>query len=191
MQIENQKPRRFRRILKRGFRWGEHIFAIIGFILVVYSFGFNLSVVVSGSMAPTLKGTATDNGDLVLTEKFTYRLRRPQRWEVVAYRTQEGTQVMKRVAGLPAEDVSIHKGRMRINGAAVPAPDEVDAIKYLACGNVFRGKVAPCGEGFYVLGDDTHDSQDSRFEGPLERKRITGRPWLILWPPTRFGFVNP
>ena len=50
---------------------------------------------------------------------------------------------------------------------------------------------AECGDGYFVLGDDTRDSQDSRFEGPVERRRIVGRVWLRIWPPRRIGWVNP
>ena len=42
-----------------------------------------------------------DVGDWVLTERVAYRLRAPRRFELVAYRTPDGIQVMKRVAALP------------------------------------------------------------------------------------------
>ena len=30
-----------------------------------------------------------------------------------------------------------------------------------------------------------------RFDGPVDRERIRGRPWLIIWPPSRIRFLNP
>jgi hypothetical protein len=42
-----------------------------------------------------------------------------------------------------------------------------------------------------VLGDDSKDSQDSRWEKPVTRDAIVGRAWLVVWPLKRFGFVNP
>jgi type IV secretory pathway protease TraF len=53
------------------------------------------------------------------------------------------------------------------------------------------GRSAECGRGYYVLGDYTKDSNDSRYEGPVSPERIIGRPWLRVWPPGRMGFVNP
>ncbi len=54
----------------------------------------DLSVVVSPSMAPTLRGTAVANGDRVLTEKVTCRFRMPRRWEGIAY-TTDATAVVR------------------------------------------------------------------------------------------------
>jgi len=44
---------------------------------------------------------------------------------------------------------------------------------------------------YHVLGDDTRDSQDSRFDGPIPTDQIKARAWLIVWPFSRIGFVNP
>ncbi len=56
----------------------------------------DLSVVVSPSMAPTLRGTAVANGDRVLTEKVTYRFRMPRRWEGIAC-TTDATAVVRHI----------------------------------------------------------------------------------------------
>ena len=48
----------------------------------------------------------------------------------------------------------------------------------------------PCGSGYYVLGDDLKDSDDSRFNGPVPADRIMGRAWLIVWPMKRLGWVR-
>lgn len=182
---------RRRRLPGRLLRFGERAFAVVGLVMVVYHMGFDLSQVVSGSMAPTLRGTSTRDGDWVLTERITYRLRRPRRWELVAFRNDEGTQVMKRVVGLPGETISLKGRRIAVDGAVAPRPDPLDGVEYWAFGNLYGGRSAECGRGYYTLGDDSRDSQDSRFEGPLPPDRIAGRPWLILWPPEHIGFLNP
>ena len=48
-----------------------------------------------------------------------------------------------------------------------------------------------CGDGYFLLGDDSADSWDSRYEGPFERWRVRGRAWLIVGPSGRRGWVNP
>ena len=45
--------------------------------------------------------------------------------------------------------------------------------------------------GFYVLGDDSKDSQDSRFEGTIAPQKILGRAWCVVWPISRMRWVNP
>ena len=170
-------------------RWIEHGLALFGAIVALFLLTLDLSVVVSPSMAPALKGTNYSNGDRVLTEKVSRWFRRPRRWEVVTYLNDEGIRVMKRVVGLPGETVQINRaGGVLINGQAIENPNAPDR-KYLAFGNVIADKSAACGDGYYVLGDDTKDSDDSRFNGPVTSDRIVGRAWLIVAPWSRFGFV--
>jgi signal peptidase I len=78
-----------------------------------------------------------------------------------------------------------------VDGAPAACPRKVAHLRYYAYGSLVNGREAPCGAGYFVLGDDSPDSQDSRFEGPVERADIVGRAWLVLWPPSRIGFVNP
>lgn len=169
----------------------ERLLAVVGGGFILYTLTINVSVMTSESMTPTLRGTGRADGDWVLTEKVSYWFRSPRRWEIVTFHDNDGLQVMKRVAGLPCESVSLAEHAININGSPVAAPGEVRAVKYLAFGNLHGGKSCPCGDGYYVLGDCSSDSQDSRFDGPLAKKRIMGRAWLIIWPPSRIRFLTP
>jgi signal peptidase I len=57
-------------------------------------------------------------GDRLLVDKSTFRLRSPQRWEVVAVREPDHAArvAIKRVVGLPGESVEIRDGDLYING---------------------------------------------------------------------------
>lgn len=141
-------------------------------------------------MSPTLQGNSPDDGDRVLTEKVSYWFRRPRRWEVITFINDTGDKRMKRVAGLPGENVQMVKpGELLIDGRLVDPPKVLDHA-YLRFGNLTDGKPVPCGDGYYVLGDDLKDSDDSRFNGPVPAHRIVGRSWLIVWPWPRFGHVH-
>jgi len=180
--------------LQRIFRVMERALAVVGLLAIVYHGGFNISSMTSGSMAPTLRGNSLTDGDVILSERFTYRFRHPHRWEVIMFRENEfGLQIMKRVVGLPGESVRLDdKAQMIcINGIATPRPASLQAIRYLAYGNLADGKEANSNDGYYVLGDYSMDSQDSRWTGPVKPTQIMGRPWLIVWPPSRIRFVNP
>lgn len=177
---------------RRMLRLAERAFAVTGLLLVVYHIGFHLSVISSASMAPTLQGESLLNGDMVLAEKVSYWFRKPRRWEVVMFRDDDGMLVMKRVVGLPGETIAIRdwdKGVL-INGAPVAQPRSLETIKYLAYGNLTGGKAVACSDGYFIMGDDSKDSQDSRFTGPLKPQRIRARAWLLVRPLSRFGFVN-
>jgi signal peptidase I len=182
----------WRTLRLRTFRWLERALAIFGALTLLYLLLFDVSVMVSGSMSPALRGTNADDGDHIVTEKFTKWFRSPRRWEVIAFRNSEGSQVMKRVVGLPGETVQLEKngGPLLINGQPIEMPAWL-GIHYLGYGNLCSDcQAVQCGTGYYVLGDDTKDSDDSRYNGPVQPKRIIGRAWLIMWPLSRFGFVQ-
>lgn len=38
---------------------------------------------------------------------------------------------------------------------------------------------------FFMMGDNSSNSQDSRMKGPVHRSRLVGSPLLVVWPPSR------
>ncbi|MFM9965710.1 MAG: signal peptidase I [Planctomycetaceae bacterium] len=180
---------------RRGWRWWlrqvERAFAVIGVTWVMFHFTLMSSVIVSPSMAPTLQGKSWADGDRVLTELVTYRFRSPRRWEVVAFRRTDGTIVMKRVVGLPGEQVQMRRqGELVINGQLVERPASLSHLRYIPIGRLFEEGAVDCQRGYCVLGDDSKDSEDSRYDGPIPAEWIVGRAWLIVAPWSRFGRVN-
>jgi signal peptidase I len=181
-------PRRPR--VRRALRWVERGFAVFGVLCLLYVLTVDLSIITSPSMSPALQGTSVDNGDRVVTEKVTRWFRQPRRWEVIAFTRDDGVQLMKRVVGLPGETVQLSQDRrLLINGKPIEMPPGLNQ-KHLRFGNLFEGKPIPCDSGYYVLGDDLKDSDDSRFNGPVKPSRLIGRAWLIVSPWSRFGFVR-
>lgn len=179
------RVRQVLRIVERGF-------AIFGIIMLIYISCFQLSVMGSGSMKPTLIGNGGAESDWILMEKVSHRFGSPRRWDLIGFHDSEGLHVMKRVVGLPGETVALKKdGTFLINGVTTPRPESINPIKYFPHGQLAMERAMPAGEGYFVLGDDSIDSQDSRWTSPVKKERVTGRPWLILWPLRRFGFVNP
>ena len=145
----------------------------------------------SSSMAPTLQGDGGRGSDWVLCESISYWFRPPRRWEVVWFRNVDGFLVAKRVVGLPGEEVSLRDQQVLINGSPLPFPPSLAFLRYYAWGDLYNGKSVDCAKGYFVFGDDSKDSADSRFDGPVDVEEIRGRAWLIVWPPSRIGFVNP
>jgi signal peptidase I len=188
--VPEGKPRR--RPVRWLLRQVEHVLALVGLGTLVYFACFNLSRVTSDSMAPTLRGKDCHTGDLVLTERVSLRFRQPRRWEVIAFSRDDGLQVMKRVVGLPGERVQMRRGgRIFINGHEAPPPASLAFLRYFPVAKVFQDKAVDCGDGYFVLGDDSRDSDDSRYNGPVPPGDVIGRAWLILGPKEHRGFVNP
>lgn len=124
--------------------WTAGLFPVIAVVFLLRSFLFEPFKIPSGSMIPTLLV-----GDLILVNKFTYGLRLPvlnvkitqgnpvERGDVMVFRypPQPSMDYIKRVVGVPGDEVAYLNKRLTVNGQAVPTaalPDffEQDAMRY-------------------------------------------------------------
>lgn len=185
-------PRRWSSTLKAVYSFARGAFALIGLYTIVFSLFFDLGKIVSPSMQPTLQGTCWDDGDWVLSENISLWFRPPKRWEVVRIRADDGLMIMKRIAGLPGETIQLVDGKPVIDGQTRQPPPSLGFLHYFAYGpHSHNGKITTCGTGYFVLGDDSKDSLDSRYEGPVDPSKIQSRAVLRVWPPARIGWINP
>jgi signal peptidase I len=84
------------------------IAGLIGLLLCLRSH-FSLCLVKGESMLPSLR-----SGDLLLVDSFAYRRAGPERGDIVVARNQHGL-IVKRVVGLPGEDVELRQGELLVN----------------------------------------------------------------------------
>lgn len=118
--------------------WTAGLFPVIAIVFVLRSFLFEPFKIPSGSMIPTLMV-----GDLILVNKFTYGIRlpvinkkitegnKPQRGDVMVFRypPQPTLDYIKRVVGVPGDEVAYINKRLSINGKELPTrelPDFLD-----------------------------------------------------------------
>ena len=179
-----------KRPVRTFLRWLERLLALIGLMFIIYHLGFDTIAMTSDSMAPALQGTSYENGDRVLLEKVSGQFRAPKRWEIYAYHDDDGIPVAKRVVGLPGEKIAIRTNQLFINGTALSLPTELKGIKYFATGQLRNGREVECTNGYFMLGDDSRDSYDSRFTGTVSKERFEGRALCVVWPVERVGFVD-
>lgn len=131
------------------------------------------------------------NYEYLIIDELSYRFNHPQRGEVVVFRYPRDPQehFIKRVIGLPGEEVQIKNNHVYIYDEARPQGYILPEI-YLAedqittANNENRVKLAE--DEYYVLGDNREASQDSRSFGPVKRSFITGKVWLRGYPFSRF-----
>lgn len=109
--------------------WTAGLFPVILAVFVLRSFLFEPFKIPSGSMIPTLRV-----GDLILVNKFHYGIRlpvfntklvannEPQRGDVMVFRypPQPSLDYIKRVVGLPGDEVAYLNKSLTINGQPVP-----------------------------------------------------------------------
>lgn len=155
--------------------WGRAAGAWVLFIPLFAAVGFGVGLLLRRSvadpyrvptkaMAPTIIA-----GDRVLVDRTCHF----QRWDIIAFRAphEPGQVYMKRLVGLPGETVEIVNGEIRVNGAVIRKPPEIQSIAYSSVPRGPQGLCRGCegrpmtlgpGEHF-VLGDNTEESLDSRY----------------------------
>jgi signal peptidase I len=131
-------------------------------------------VVVGSSMKPSL-----EDGQRLLVNKVVYRLREPQRGEIIVFHPPSGmhADLIKRIIALPGDTIEIKDGAVYINGSALDEPYIKAAPSY----TMTKEKI-PEGE-YFVLGDNRNNSNDSHRWGTLTQESIVGKAWLSIWPP--------
>lgn len=158
----------------------EVVVFAISIFLFIYLLVLQPHKIKGQSMEPNFS-----NGEYLLTDKITYRLREPKRGDVIVFKAPgtNGDEFIKRIIGLPGEKILIKSGKIYINGQELKE-DYLPEATFTYGGQFLREgeeKIIPEGH-FFVLGDNRNASSDSRTWGFISQKAITGRAWLIYWP---------
>jgi signal peptidase I len=187
-QTSSEETRRERRTRRRIPRksGGAIEFVVILLISFALVFGFVRPFVVeafyipSKSMVPTLKV-----GDRVLVNKFIYRFSEPERRDIIVFQSVEGggEDLIKRVVGLPGDEIAVRGGRLYVNGEPQKEPY---VNKKFPDRSTFAPAKVPKGH-YFMMGDNRANSRDSRFFGSVPEKNIEGEAFLRFWPLNRIG----
>ena len=185
-QTSQEVHRERRRSSKKG--GGVIEFLVILLVSFALVFGFVRPFVVeafyipSESMIPTLRV-----GDRVLVNKFIYRFTEPKRGDVVVFESVEGgnEDLIKRVVGVPGDEISVRRGKLFVNGELRRQPY---VNKRFPDRSFFAPTTVPKGHVF-VMGDNRANSRDSRFFGPVPKVKIEGEAFLRFWPLGRIGLL--
>lgn len=149
----------------------------------------------SSSMEPTYRV-----GQTVIVAETAYQSRRPRIGDVIVFSPPPGADTQtcadstsgfgtrrmcdqpgpapsnehffKRIVGAPGDTLSMVRGRLFRNGAAVTEPYTISCSQPRFCD--FPGKVRVSPDSYFVLGDNRPRSDDSRFWGPVRDTWIEG-----------------
>ena len=143
----------------------------------------------SESMLPTL-----EIDDRLVIEKISYHFNPPQRGDIIVFRApQEALEAaksttndayIKRVIGLPREEIEVRDGKVFVNGEVL----EEDYIQSPPV-YIWGPDIVPEDE-YLVLGDNRNSSSDGHVWGFLERDNIIGRAVVRFWPLQRIGGLD-
>jgi signal peptidase I len=146
-------------------------------------------------------------GDHVFVDKMSYNFRRPRRGEVFVFNTLNISTMenrsnpggpsqfyIKRLAGIPGDELRIDPPRLFVNGA--PA-EEAAFQRVMSARNGYRGYASGPAMGFlsapedrkklgpgeyFALGDNSYNSADSRYWGAVPEKNLMGCAAFVYWP---------
>ena len=200
-------------------QWSAEFFPVLLLVFVLRGFIVEPFRIPSNSMMPTLL-----TGDFILVSKFDYgvsvpvlnkkiiEFKKPERGDAVVFRypnyekdaKYQGADFIKRVIGIPGDEVIYHADQLRVNGKKVAYKDYAN-YQGVESGSGMtgfihkrellennphdvlfdpsknsRGVKAVVTEGHYfVMGDNRSRSSDSRFWGFVPEEYIIGKAFAI------------
>ena len=201
--MSTQRPEQKNSVIRKksvARDWVESI--LVAFILAMFIRTFIVQAfkIPTGSMRPTLLA-----GDIILVNKFIYgakipfskyrlpKVRLPKRGDVVVFIFPEDPKkdFIKRMVGLPGDTVEIKSGSIYVNGQ--PLVDYGFSQRYYYNRGDFAqegSKITVPADNYFVLGDNSASSQDSRYWGFVPAKNILGEAMVVYWPPQRIRIIK-
>ena len=160
----------------------------------------------------TIAKGAIDTGDQVFVDKFTYNFVKPHRGDVFVFRTDNIFGIpgdpetgapffIKRLGGVPGDTLRIDPPLLHVNGKFA---EGLGFGRVMAAKDGYRGyapgrdylsdptKIYTVPERhFFAMGDNSYNSYDSRWWGPVPEENLVGRGLFVYWPFNRhWGLIR-
>jgi len=204
-----QKSKKY--ICRLWKEWRMTILFLVCVVVPVKSSLADWNWVPTGSMNPTIL-----EGDLLYVDKIAYDLRFPltlhrlAKWSdpqrgdiVVCFSPDDGTRLVKRVIGRPADTIELRDNILFLNGEPVSytkidskykkylpgrlkrksilAMEDLNGLNHAVMSTPSIAAVRNFGpitvpqDSYFVMGDNRDNSRDSRYFGFVQRKSIVGK----------------
>jgi signal peptidase I len=136
------------------------------------------------SMEPTLH-----NNEFIIINKLAYKFGKPGIGDVIVFHfpRDPGQEYIKRVIGLPGDQVAVKDGRVYVN-------DQPLNENYIAAPPAYQNNWEVPANTLFVLGDNRNNSSDSHNWGPVPMSYVVGKAFFVYWPLETWGIltqVNP
>src|SRR5579885_2859014 len=163
--------------------WARDLVIALGLAMIIIVFFYQPVKVEGTSMAPLLS-----DQERIFINKFVYHFEPIERGDVVVfwYPLDRTKSFIKRVVGLPGDEVEIRQGVVYVNGRTLQEPYVPPQYEDFSDYGPVR---VPAGN-YFVMGDHRISSNDSRVFGPVPRRYIYGRAVFAYWPMDHFGSLS-
>ncbi len=189
------------RIKKEFKEWIEALLIALVLAVFVRTFFIEAFKIPTGSMRPTLI-----EGDHIIVNKFVYGAKipftknaripgfaKPKRGDVIVFLYPEDTKknFIKRLVAFPGETVQILGGKIFIDGKELSSGKFMN--KYYYNRGVFENEdfvLTVPENSYFVLGDNSGSSKDSRYWGFVSEGYLVGQANIIYWPLWRIRLIE-
>jgi len=163
--------------------WSRDILVAFAIAIFIVIFVVQPVKVEGTSMQPRLA-----DQERIFVNRFIYRFTDVHRGDVVVfwYPKDRSKSFIKRIIGVPGDEVEIRSGAVYVNGGRI---DEPYLSPEFRDRRSFQKMAVPLGQ-YFVLGDHRNSSNDSRSWGFVARDLIYGKAIFSYWPVARFGLVE-
>lgn len=180
--------------------WTEAIVVAFALAMVIRTFVLQAFMIPTASMRTTLL-----EGDRVLVNKLVYGPKVPftewrlpgygklQRGDVIVFKYPDDPKrdFIKRLIAFPGEAVAIRDGAIYINGKRINDRKVSNQYYYNRGDYGAKGQIVTVPEKYYfVLGDNSASSMDSRFWGFVPESYLVGKAEVIYWPVMRIRMIK-
>ena len=147
--------------------------------IVLYLFVLTGEEVIGSSMYPTY-----ENGEHLMADKVTYKFSKPKRGDIIIFKYSDTQDFIKRIIGLPGDQIMLMDGHIYINGAKLNESSYLQDSVYTNGGEyLHEGETINIPDNeYFVCGDNRQHSSDSRTFGPIQKANIKGKAWFVYFP---------
>ena len=164
----------------------QSILVALVLTLIIRTYVVQAFKIPSGSMRPTLI-----EGDKLFVNKYVYRFEPPQRGDIIVFKYPKDMKkdFIKRLVAFEGETIEIRDGKIYVDGKMLDDPNTFGKFYYYNHDPYANPneKIRVPKDAYFVLGDNSANSQDSRFWGFVPKKNMVGKAIFRWWPPQKLG----
>ena len=169
--------------------WVPYVVIII-VVVLIRSYIVTPVVVRGDSMYDTL-----EDGQVLFLSKIHYIVSDIERFDIVVVKDSDGDLIIKRVIGMPGDDIEYIDDVLYINGEEYSKRFTEDWTDDFTLEDICQINDDDCSEGipegmYLMLGDNRDVSADSRVKGLIREEQVLGKTIFRIWPLNKIGGVK-